>query len=143
MPSILVEVGYISNPSDAAFLGKDANRTKLAESIYRAFIAYKDEWNRKNLSEHVERKATVSSSEVVYKVQLLTSKKKLSSKDPCFKGLSRFLTMRKTGGINIPMENRPGERHCRGNLPKPSVILKMHISFLLKTGKNLNNQDTS
>ena len=137
MPSILVEVGYISNPSDAAFLGKDANRTKLAESIYRAFIAYKDEWNRKNLSEHVERKATVSSSEVVYKVQLLTSKKKLSSKDPCFKGLSPI------SYYEEPMENRPGERHCRGNLPKPSVILKMHISFLLKTGKNLNNQDTS
>ena len=57
MPSILVEVGYISNASDAAYLSKDANRAKLAESIYRAFVSYKDEWNRKGLvSDQGQRK---------------------------------------------------------------------------------------
>ncbi|MFM9829478.1 MAG: N-acetylmuramoyl-L-alanine amidase [Sphingomonas sp.] len=36
MPSILFETGYISNPSDAAFIGSAAGRAAIAESIRRA-----------------------------------------------------------------------------------------------------------
>ena len=137
MPSILVEVGYISNPSDAAFLGKDANRTKLAESIYRAFIAYKDEWNRKNLSEHVERKATVSSSEVVYKVQLLTSKKKLSSKDPCFKGLSPISYYEENGWYKYTYGESTRREALSRKLAEAKRYFKDAYIVSFKNGKKL------
>ena len=41
MPSVLVELGYINNPSEAAYLTSTAGVNALAKSIYNAFVAYK------------------------------------------------------------------------------------------------------
>jgi N-acetylmuramoyl-L-alanine amidase len=40
MPSILFETGYISNPSDSAFLDSSAGRGRIAESVTRAVEAH-------------------------------------------------------------------------------------------------------
>ncbi|MCR4680254.1 MAG: N-acetylmuramoyl-L-alanine amidase [Bacteroidales bacterium] len=40
MPSILIEMGFLSNPSDAAFLGNKSNMERLAVGIYNAFADY-------------------------------------------------------------------------------------------------------
>lgn len=42
MPSILVETGFISNPSDRAVLISSSGQEKLAKSIFNAFKAYKN-----------------------------------------------------------------------------------------------------
>jgi len=36
MPSILFETGYISNPTDAAFIDSPEGRRKIAQSVRRA-----------------------------------------------------------------------------------------------------------
>ena len=36
MPTILFETGYISNPSDAAFIDSPEGRQRIAESVRRA-----------------------------------------------------------------------------------------------------------
>lgn len=41
MPSILVEVGFVSNPTEANYLKKSNNQDFLASAIFRAFRAYK------------------------------------------------------------------------------------------------------
>ena len=41
MPSVLVELGYISNPNEEAYLLSDNGTTILARSIYNAFLTYK------------------------------------------------------------------------------------------------------
>lgn len=41
MPSVLVELGYISTTDEAEFLISDQGSTKMANSIYQAFISYK------------------------------------------------------------------------------------------------------
>ena len=41
MPSVLVELGYINNPSEAAYLTSTAGVNALAKSLYNAFVAYK------------------------------------------------------------------------------------------------------
>lgn len=41
MPSILIELGYINNPNEAAYLTSTAGVNALAKSIYNAFVAYK------------------------------------------------------------------------------------------------------
>jgi len=41
MPSVLVEVGFISNSVEEEFLLKEKNQRKLAYSIYKAFTKYK------------------------------------------------------------------------------------------------------
>lgn len=41
MPSVLIELGYLNNPNDAAYLTSTAGVNALAKSIYNAFVAYK------------------------------------------------------------------------------------------------------
>lgn len=41
MPSVLIELGYINNPSEATYLTSNAGVNALAKSIYNAFVAYK------------------------------------------------------------------------------------------------------
>ena len=40
MPSILIEMGFLSNPTDDAFLSKKGNLDKYAACIYNAFASY-------------------------------------------------------------------------------------------------------
>ena len=124
MPSILVELGYISNPAEEQFMKRDEGQRKLATAIYNAFTKYKREYDRKKggvsgkaftapLIEIKEEKSDpieqpveapkkgvktatkktgkASSSKelkgvVVYKIQILTSDKKLSANSKLFKG---------------------------------------------------------
>ena len=41
MPSVLVELGYINNPSEETYLNSQAGIAAMAKSIYRAFVAYR------------------------------------------------------------------------------------------------------
>lgn len=41
MPSALIELGYINNPSEERFLSTNDGQNALARSIYNAFVAYK------------------------------------------------------------------------------------------------------
>ena len=40
MPSILIEMGFLTNATDDAFLKKNANQDKVATGIYNAFVDY-------------------------------------------------------------------------------------------------------
>ena len=43
MPSILVELGFISTPEEERYLNSETGTTTLADGIFRAFLAYKRE----------------------------------------------------------------------------------------------------
>lgn len=45
MPSVLIELGYISNPNEEAYLLSENGTTTLARSIYKAFLTYKEQHN--------------------------------------------------------------------------------------------------
>ncbi len=45
MPSVLVEVGFISNQSDCKVMTSDANQLKIANSLYQAFVKYKKQYD--------------------------------------------------------------------------------------------------
>ncbi|WP_291529755.1 N-acetylmuramoyl-L-alanine amidase family protein [Bacteroides sp. UBA939] len=44
MPSILIELGFISNPTEERYLNSEAGSTTLANGILRAFLTYKREY---------------------------------------------------------------------------------------------------
>jgi N-acetylmuramoyl-L-alanine amidase len=50
MPSILTEVGFLTNPIEEEFLGSDKGQTYLASSIFRALRNYKNEIENTNHS---------------------------------------------------------------------------------------------
>jgi N-acetylmuramoyl-L-alanine amidase len=46
MPSILVELGFITNPADAAFMQSDRGQDHLADAIFRAVRDFKERYDR-------------------------------------------------------------------------------------------------
>ena len=48
MPSVLTEVGYITNAAEEKYLNSKEGRASLAHSLFLAFKAYKNEYDKKN-----------------------------------------------------------------------------------------------
>lgn len=46
MPAVLVELGFISNRTEAQFMASERGQVQLAESIYRAIAAFKAEYEQ-------------------------------------------------------------------------------------------------
>lgn len=62
MPSVLIELGFISNEDEAAFLLKDENQDKMAAAIFRAFRNYK------NIAEGKVKENNIKSHEYIKEV---------------------------------------------------------------------------
>ncbi len=45
MPSVLTELGFVSNPEEEQYMKSDAGQTELAVSIYNAFAKYKSQYD--------------------------------------------------------------------------------------------------
>lgn len=99
MPGVLVELGYISTPDEERYLLSEAGTDALAKSIYKAFISYKDKNESvivKNATPAPKRQPKAQQPKVqakadskpVFKIQILTSDRKLAANSKQFKGLS-------------------------------------------------------
>lgn len=109
MPSILVELGYISNAEESKYLASDAAQKRLSNCISKAFDSYYADLMKLNGTQHAEvvSPATSVANEAegavaeglisveaakddapVFKVQFLSSSKKLAKGDAAFKGLA-------------------------------------------------------
>lgn len=106
MPSILVELGYISNAEEAKYLASSSGQKKMSQCISKAFDKYyadllkqSAEASTVNTPTTLENKAEDEAEETqsqtaaneeapVFKIQFLSSSKKLGKGDSAFKGLS-------------------------------------------------------
>ena len=102
MPSILVEMGFLSNPDDEKILASKAGQEQIARSIFRAFKNYKLYYNRLNEltnatavpAKPVEEKVKESvaepqkSSKITYRVQIKSGKTKLPLNSKEFKSFN-------------------------------------------------------
>ena len=124
MPSVLIEVGYISNRNEEAYLASDRGQQQMAKSIYNAFCDYKSDYDRKQSAvvnrkgandradssrqrteqpavakekKVTEKSTNGSTDEIVYKIQIMVSPKKYGEKNACFKGLSPIAYYQENG----------------------------------------------
>lgn len=116
MPSILVELGFISTPAEEQFLASESGATTMAKGIFRAFQTYKKEQEtkqggataqptdntllttKKNNSSKEDKKVAQSASKEVgktndaskpvFKIQFLTAGRKLANNDRRLSGLT-------------------------------------------------------
>jgi len=105
MPSVLVEMGFLTNPDEEVFLNSEEGKTQIASALYRAIRDYKAEVEGampvddsvsevKPKAEKTESKSDINSvvvrentGSVYYQVQILTSSKKMDKTSTDFKGL--------------------------------------------------------
>lgn len=55
MPSILTEIGFLSNPHDERLLKREDDRERIAESLYKGIEAYSKSLNRTELARAIPR----------------------------------------------------------------------------------------
>lgn len=106
MPSVLIELGFLSNIEEGRFLNSEEGQNKMALQIANAIIAYKKEYfgEEINFTTKSKPKETVLIAnqdnqksqtvavlnDTVYKVQLFASSKKLELDSIKFKGLKNI-----------------------------------------------------
>jgi len=93
MPSILVELGFISNPAEEQYMMSAEGQDYLASAIYRAFCAYKTSYEKESvelnheISESTDNRVIDKNNGVVYKVQFTTRSRKVENPQNVYKGL--------------------------------------------------------
>ena len=102
MPSVLVELGFITNPEDLSVMRSEKGREGLADNLFRAFKSFKSVYDG---SVHIQQpavevvppqedtarasepeKAAPASEGPLYGVQVLATTKYLQPEDPFFAG---------------------------------------------------------
>ena len=102
MPSVLIETGFLPNPTEEKFIGGAEGQEKMAQSMFSAFEAYKNQMEGKVVPEIIDSPApkdvveVVSEStleidtnqnKLVFSIQIATSSQKLPLTSPVFNGL--------------------------------------------------------
>ena len=101
MPSVLVELGFMSNPAEEDFLQSAQGQDYLASALFRAFKEYKAQLEGVDLGGPVQVEAppkpepvitspvpqVVTAEGVRFKVQIVTSSKRIEPKARNFNGL--------------------------------------------------------
>lgn len=108
MPSVLIETGFLTNPTEEKFLGTKETQKLMAESMFTAFRRYKNELE--GIDEKIEGPKIppvtnnedspfvnegpddqpVNEDAIVFRVQIETSETKISLTDSRFKGYTVF-----------------------------------------------------
>lgn len=123
MPSILVELGFISTPEEERFLNSEKGVQTLAQGIYEAFCTYKNgqmkrkgkasagqreqtngtttetnvETTEQTVTKTTGRTSSRTSEKTVFKIQFMASDQELKPADKRFKGLSPVEWYRENG----------------------------------------------
>jgi N-acetylmuramoyl-L-alanine amidase len=107
MPSVLVEVGFLTNKNEGAYLNTKSGQSKMATAIKDAILSYKNEIDQNvgnqitgvdnDISESQEEQ-TENTEDIKYKVQIAASSRDLEPKSYNFKGLTN-LSKEKVGSL--------------------------------------------
>lgn len=98
MPSVLVELGFLSNSTDRKSLVSKDSREAMADCIYSAFRDYKKKYDPQDLEVVPEEKTAASAvpavegrgTDTLYRVQILATAKKVAASSPELKGEKDF-----------------------------------------------------
>jgi N-acetylmuramoyl-L-alanine amidase len=102
MPSILVELGFISNSKDEGIIASKEGQEKLAKGIFNGFAEYYELYGCKSKENRTSSKTSDKKSEAapqakastpvsdrpVFKIQIMVADSKLKSNDKRLKGLN-------------------------------------------------------
>ncbi|WP_165929422.1 N-acetylmuramoyl-L-alanine amidase family protein [Flavobacterium rhamnosiphilum] len=126
MPSVLIELGFLSNSEEGLYLNSEEGQNNMAEAIASAIIAYKKEYfgtqsnenyeelpskkvvenERKDTSKSTKSKRIIEkqepktqNSDVVFKVQFAAGNKNIKLNSSNFKGLKNVSVTKSNGSL--------------------------------------------
>lgn len=168
MPRVLIETGFISNYVEGNILDSEEGQNDIARAIANAIISYKNEYfggndddvvkpsqrlveksneapaSSKSTSDSVSSKASTntSNSDVVFKVQLAVSGRKLELAPKNFKGL-RNVSMEKLGKNYRYMYGETADYEESRKLLDEAKAKGYNSAFLIafKNGTKIDIQD--
>lgn len=93
MPSVLVEIGFLSNPSEENFLSSEDGQTYIASALFRAFRDYKNAYEKENVTdgdsyENINNNTDVDTDKIIYKVQIESRSRKVDNPSQHYKNLN-------------------------------------------------------
>jgi N-acetylmuramoyl-L-alanine amidase len=125
MPSVLVELGFLSNPVEEDFLQSTQGQDYLASAIYRAFKDYKSMMEGVDTTPVVQEKPVVQetvsvadvpvviASGVRFKVQVATSSKRIEPLAKNFNGMEGVEEHQGAGLFKYTLGNEPTLEEAR------------------------------
>lgn len=145
MPSALIELGFMSNPSDFKALSTKETQDQIAQHLFDAFCSYKTKFDASvNISSQpiapdfraiTEQSEEVPASEesTFYGVQVMALGRKLADNDPNFKGYEAVAV--KTGNM---YKYILGKSSSREDTAKKYTEIKKKFpgSFIVKVSGN-------
>ena len=165
MPSVLVEMGFLSNRTEERFLASDNGKKTIARAIYNAFADFKYDHDRKQgnlatvtdiqpipspiitedfeeeiFSPAVSQNAPVNErrEEILYKIQILTSDKKIPVNDKKFKGYKEISYYLDKGIYKYTYGSTSDYRKIQNMLVKASKDFKGAFIIRMKDGERIN-----
>ena len=126
MPSVLVEVGFLSNANDRTTLNNAANRQKIADDIFRAFSTFKQQYDSDAVieidesmlspTEPVDEQAAIAGPH--YEIQILATSKKLKNGSAELKGVTQYQCRLINGMYKYSVGNFPTREAALARLPE-------------------------
>ena len=145
MPSVLIEVGFLSNSSDRTKLNNADNRQKIADNIFDAFASFKHTYDTdgsfdfdpavlETSEEDLEPVNPPAPSPAVvgphYEIQILASSKKLKNGSPELKGVLEYRVRFINGFYKYSVGNYPSREEAARRLP--GIQKKFPGAFVVK-----------
>lgn len=101
MPSVLIETGFLTNPEEEKFLSSKESQQKMAISMFKAFVKYKNELEGiKNTTDesavlyipdnNETENEEISKDDIIFRVQIKTSERKIPLTSTTFAGIEVF-----------------------------------------------------
>ncbi len=157
MPSVLVELGYLTNSAEEKFLNTKEGQVYMASAIYRAFKEYKREYEKENNAYEyrkkvVQQEKTTSTpiesiepptnNNVVFKIQFYTSPRQLALSDTRFSSLSNLsyyehngLYKYTTGSFSSLNEASLHQKQVRNKGFSDAFIVAFHLNKRITIGE--------
>lgn len=143
MPSVLIETAFLPNPTEEKLIGTAEGQQKMAQSMFQAFVNYKNATEGKTVvggttiqnntdtkpsesspPKPVEiPKETIKEQGLVFKVQIETSNKPISTKSSHFKGIEIF-----------EYQDNTLFKYCAGSFPNDLQGAKNYKNELIQLG---------
>ena len=143
MPSVLVEVGFLSNSSDRSVLNQPANRQKIADDLFEAFSTFKKQYDADgsfsfdpsllDTPDDEAEEEQAAPAPVVgphFEIQILASAKKLKNGSPDLKGVQEYRCRFINGMYKYSVGNFSSKEAASRELPE--VKKKFPGAFVVK-----------